>query len=189
MARALPKPAPPTSDERRHNTPTVEADAAVNVARPGRRGAACLPVRAANHFALVPDALALVGLRWSDLADVRGDFAEPLLVDPLDANTIGRSRRCPRCRPGLTASAPPAFIYASAEIRSAAVEGPDRGDAPGVTVAGWVVGVSGSVAAGALASALLTPSTSSRSEKVKKSVFADVHHWWAGGVIMRTSSR
>ena len=108
---------------------------------------------------------------------------------PLDANTIGRSRRCPRCCPGLAASAPPAFIYASAEIRSAAVEGPDRGDAPGVTVAGWVVGVSGSVAAGALASALLTPSTSSRSENVKKSVFADVHHWWAGGVIMRTSSR
>src|SRR5256885_3540532 len=40
---------------------------------------------AANHFALVLHALALVRLRRPDLPDVRGDLAHLLLVDALDA--------------------------------------------------------------------------------------------------------
>src|SRR5947207_6683162 len=44
---------------------------------------------AANHFALVLHALALVRLRRPDLPDVRGDLAHLLLVDALDAEQRG----------------------------------------------------------------------------------------------------
>ena len=82
-ARALGRADDPGAD------PAAAAQARLALGDDGHAGP--LPDLAGDVLAAVADALALVGLRRAALADVRGDLADQLLVDPAD-DDLGRLR-------------------------------------------------------------------------------------------------